>query len=464
MIGKNLFLDYFRCPLLFKKKKDDDKFFVDKEKEAFKKIIGDFFFPNVEKARELSPSILQLELQKKKVLKDVKVSYKNLIGKIHFLESQKNNYHLVEIVPKQIIKQKVIDTIAFKYYILSQNGISVSKCSVIKITEDFEREEELDLFEFTEYFEVTRRVFKRLPRIKALIKDLLEEKEFQGKNSVSCFKPFVCEEFKGCWGKIYENSILNLIAKPVDEKLSLLKNGIDTIEKYDESKLTDFQKIQKSALKKPFVDKERLSLFLSQFKDEIYFLDFESYQPIIPFFKGMKPYEPIVFQYSIHKLKNEKDLEKFNYIANIKEKDPRYEIGEKLCEIIPTDKTVVAYGAQFERRILRDLACKLPKHKDHLNTIADNIIDLNDPFKNRYCYFGKMGAKHSLKAVLPALVSDLSYEDLIVANGQELLDEYKEILFGDKKEIEEKKEKLIKYCEVDTLALVKIYQKLITWI
>ncbi len=302
MIRKSLFFDYKRCPLLFYKNLNKKHHFKDREKSNFKEKISEFFYGNVKILNFTTPSLIPLELKKHKILKNLHVDYKTFQCKIDILETTESGLEMTEIVPKQLLREKVIEAVAYKYYILSLNGITVSKCNVIKICEDYIRDEELDYYSFTEYRDVTKKVMKKLPNVKKIIKHLLADKSYLPVKNTKCFKPASCDYFEECWGEVQEDSVLNLIAMPIDRKLELLKRGIASIKDLNESHMTTFQKLQKESLEKPFIDKKRLQEFLSRFDTELYFLDFESFQPIIPFFQGMKPFEPVVFQYSIHKL------------------------------------------------------------------------------------------------------------------------------------------------------------------
>ena len=68
----------------------------------------------------------------------------------------------------------------------------------------------------------------------------------------------------------------------------------------------------------------------------------------------------------------------------------------------------------------------------------------------------------SLKRVLPALVKDLSYEGLAVANGEVAMLRYAEAVWGELPEPEREAvfEDLLRYCAVDTLAMVRLFQEL----
>jgi hypothetical protein len=102
-----------------------------------------------------------------------------------------------------------------------------------------------------------------------------------------------------------------------------------------------------------------------------------------------------------------------------------------------------------------------PEHRDKIETIISNMIDLADPFrqKNYYCY--QMEGSYSLKAVLPALINDLSYNVMAISDGNMAMDAYYRMCNEtDPTEVERIRKELLEYCRIDTLAMVKILEKL----
>lgn len=100
----------------------------------------------------------------------------------------------------------------------------------------------------------------------------------------------------------------------------------------------------------------------------------------------------------------------------------------------------------------------------HLLSIADNMKDLMAPFQRGDYYTRAMGGSNSIKAVLPALFPDdpeLDYHALEgVHNGSEAMDAFAALAGMDPAEAKTIREQLLRYCELDTLAMVKIWQKL----
>ena len=131
---------------------------------------------------------------------------------------------------------------------------------------------------------------------------------------------------------------------------------------------------------------------------------------------------------------------------------------------IPRDACVMAYNMGFEKGQIKELADSFPDLSDHLMNIRDNIVDLMIPFQKGHYYNREMQGSYSIKYVLPALFPDdpeLDYHNLEgVHNGGEAMSIYPQIQFMEPEEAEEAKRNLLKYCELDTFAMVKIWQKL----
>ena len=118
----------------------------------------------------------------------------------------------------------------------------------------------------------------------------------------------------------------------------------------------------------------------------------------------------------------------------------------------------------FEKMIIKNLAKDFPDLKDHLMNIHDNMKDLMIPFKNRDYYTKEMQGSYSIKYVLPALFPNdpsLDYHNLEgVHNGSEAMSTYANLGNLSKEEQQIVRNNLLKYCELDTYAMVKIYKKL----
>ena len=83
------------------------------------------------------------------------------------------------------------------------------------------------------------------------------------------------------------------------------------------------------------------------------------------------------------------------------------------------------------------------------------------PFRNKDVYYLQMNGSYSLKNVLPALLPGMGYADLVIANGEAAANAYISMeSIVDPSEREAIREHLLKYCELYTLAMVKLLEKL----
>ena len=247
--------------------------------------------------------------------------------------------------------------------------------------------------------------------------------------------------------------------------LELYQKGIINIEDIPRSeKLTKTQIKQVDLVKanKVIKDKNAIKVFLKSFSYPYYYFDFETFQQALPEFIGVKPFQQIPFQYSLHIKHNSSELDHKEFLAQ-PGSDPRETLVTKLISDIPPDVTVLAFNASFEKSILKELARQFPKYKEHIKNIINNIIDLAEPFRKKYYYNPKMKGKYSIKILLPLLDPEMSksYEKLNIKNGNDAMQSYANLANNsDNNEIKKIRKDLKKYCELDTLAMVKIHDKL----
>ena len=124
-------------------------------------------------------------------------------------------------------------------------------------------------------------------------------------------------------------------------------------------------------------------------------------------------------------------------------------------------KTILVYNIGFERTIVKDLAMRFPDKADEFQSIIDRMIDMMKPFQDKHYYTKEMRGKYSIKLVLPALIPELSYGGLDIGDGGMAMDAYARLqTMTDVEEIEKIKSDLLKYCRLDTFAMVKILEKM----
>ncbi len=141
--------------------------------------------------------------------------------------------------------------------------------------------------------------------------------------------------------------------------------------------------------------------------------------------------------------------------------DPAINLLKKLKEDIKDTGSIVVWNKQFESTRNTEMGTIYPEHKEFLEDLNTRMIDLAD-FINKEMYIHpKFLGSWSIKNVLPVMVPDLSYKNLKINKGDiAMLTWWKMVNKKDKKEAKD----LLEYCKLDTLAMVRIWERLKTLI
>lgn len=215
---------------------------------------------------------------------------------------------------------------------------------------------------------------------------------------------------------------------------------------------------------KPYINHAAISQWLNRLEYPLYYLDFETAQPVVPLWKYSRPYQQIAFQFSLHiqEKPNGKFIHK-EYLFEGKD-DPRYACVKALLEYIGPTGTLIAHNASFEKTRIKEMAADLPleqEQKDDLLKMTTRFMDTRDVFRADYLH-PQMHGSSSIKKVLPSLVPEMTYEGMAVANGGEAMNAFDVLYFdclpADK--AAQLRKDLLAYCKQDTWAMVKLVEKL----
>jgi len=225
------------------------------------------------------------------------------------------------------------------------------------------------------------------------------------------------------------------------------------------SKPTKLNQVKVYKTKQPIIDIESIKIELSSLKYPLYFLDYETYPTAIPPFEGFRPYQHIVFQYSLHIVKD-KNAGPEHKECLISEGDPSKIIVESLRKDIGNEGSVISWNKSFENSRNKELAGLVPEYSEFLYEVINRTYDLMDIVNNQYYVHHDFKGSSSIKKVQPVIAPDFSYKELDVQNGTDAIESYKQLTSGDmsKVEAEEKRKQMLKYCEYDTLIMYKIWK------
>ena len=438
--------------------------------EVARKLLGeDINIPFNGDLTQMIKDTEEVMKQEKVIITEASFSYENNFCSVDILKKEGNTYEIYEVKSSTELKDVYVDDASYQYFVLTSLGLKVEKCYVVILNNRYVRKGKLDLNQLFKKIDVTDEVVSKQEEVRQMIKDMNkyteQKKEPQDDIGIHCFKPYKCTFFKYCTRHLPERSIFEINEINVNEKLKLYVEGIVSLEDLLKEDISNEAKqhIEYELYdKEDYIDKKSIKEFLNTLSEPLYFLDFETFALPIPKYDGTRPYQQVPFQYSLHYIEEGKLYHK-EFLAE-SGVDPRKLIAESLVRDIPKNVPVLAYYMSFEKGRIKELAETFPDLKDHLMSIHDNIKDLIVPFKNRSYYAKGMHGSASIKYVLPAMFPNdesLNYKNLeLVHNGDEAMNIYARLGEYPKEEQEYIRKRLLKYCELDTYAMVKIYEKL----
>lgn len=405
------------------------------------------------------------------IITEASFCYNDNFCSIDILKKINDKYEIYEVKSSTEIIDIYLDDIAYQYYVLNNLGYQVSKASIVYINNKYVRHGELELDKLFNIEDVTDIILEKQEVVKDTISNINEYMKQTNEPTddidIQCVKPYDCPFFKYCTKFLPINNIFNLKRVRNSKKFDFYRKGIYS---YDDLLNSDIDSKVKEQIefelynKEDKINSEEIKKFMNTLYYPLYFLDFETFQQSIPQYDNIKPYEQIPFQYSLHYIENENDTLKHKEFLSKPDVDPRRMLAEQLVNDIPKDVCVLAYNMSFEKTVIKNLAELYPDLKEHLLNIKNNIKDLMIPFYNRDYYNKDMQGSYSIKYVLPALFKNdesLNYHNLDeVHNGSEAMSAFANMGKLAKEDQERLKHNLLKYCELDTYAMVKIWEKL----
>ena len=399
-------------------------------------------------------------------------NYNNNFCSVDILRKNNDSYEIYEVKSSTGVSDIYLEDVSYQYYVLTKLGYSVSKACIVYLNNSYERHGDLEIDKLFNIEDVTDICISKIDEVDKRIKDIndfMNNLDEPGDMvSIKCFDPYKCPFFGYCTKHLSSPNVFNIDSMRKSKMIELYNKGItsysDLIKEDLNPRYLEQIDFELNDLPDKIVVSE-IKAFLSTLSYPLYFLDFETYQQTIPLYDGIRPYQQIPFQYSLHYIEEfGGELKHCEFLAQ-PDIDPRRSLAEALVRDIPLDVCTLAYNMSFEKTVITNLAELYPDLSKHLLNIRDNIKDLEVPFSKRFYYNKLMKGKSSIKYVLPALFPDdpsLNYHNLEgVHNGSEAMNAFASM---GKLSVDEQlklRENLLKYCCLDTYAMVKIYYKLI---
>lgn len=280
------------------------------------------------------------------------------------------------------------------------------------------------------------------------------------------------------------------------------------------------ERIQNASLGS-YYDGSGLQVELKKLQYPIHFIDFEATRNAIPYLKKLRPYAQLAFQFSRHTIDRYGNVSHGEWLSTKRGHYPNFDFVRNLKSQLDKDSGSILIYSSYENSVLNEIYDSLSASNepdkteliDFIKSItwsddergtwsgARKMVDMKDWVMDFY-YSPIMKGSNSIKLVLPAIINDSKFvrdkypnwikadsngnlinpykllppvfdnvdrlaiellmEDNLVSDGGAAMCAFNLMQFSEMSEEERQKisQALLRYCELDTLAMVMIYEGL----
>lgn len=381
------------------------------------------------------------------------------------------SWDIYEVKSSTDVKEEHVTDVAFQRICIEEAGVRISRTFLVHVNNQYVRNGEIDAEELFTKVDITHEVENMMPMAKKEIPRALAvldwDKVPRLLHVMSCNDPAECEFLACYFNEIEDDDKYSIAASlPKDKLVAFLERGLikpeqvpaDVMAELDDVKLPDAK-----AEPTLSVDKDAIKSDLDELVYPLYFLDYETQHSAVPTFDDYRPYQQMVFQYSVHVVREPgAEPEHFEFLAN-EMKDPAPMVAESLKKHIGNIGSIIVWNARFEASRNAEIGEHLPEFADFMADINNRIYDLMMIVKKGYYVDSRFGGSASIKKVLPVMCPELSYNDLAIHEGGTASASWATLTNAEipTDEREQLRKDMLAYCSLDTFAMYAIYLKLL---
>ncbi|MCX5797538.1 MAG: DUF2779 domain-containing protein [Elusimicrobia bacterium] len=392
----------------------------------------------------------------------------DLLARPDILVRDEGGWDLIEVKASTDVKEVYLPDVAAQRFAVEGSGLKVRRTLLMHVDNAYVRKGPVDPHKFFRTQDVSalcaphlKELPAKLAAMQATMEGVLPEVEI----GAHCSSPYDCDFRDFCWKHVPDYSVYDLKRADFGTITELRHLGVMRLEDIPpDFGLTDAQEIQVRVAKtgEPHIDGPGIRKCLQSLAYPLHYLDFETVAPAIPPYDGLRPFQALPFQASLH-VQAEPDgkAEHLEFLGDPKS-DPRAAMVDFLIGKIGPKGSVVVYNASFEGGRLAELAEAFPRQAKALLGVQKRLWDLAVPFRTSLFMHPDMRGSASMKAVLPALVPGMDYDHLDIGDGVAAFLAYESLMAGKLSAAQAKKTMaaLREYCGQDTLGMVEILRVL----
>lgn len=406
-----------------------------------------------------------------KALYEAGAIFENVLVRADIIVKNKDgrSWDLIEVKSSTGVHDVYLNDVAVQRYVLEGAGFPIRKTFLMHINNKYVRKGAISAkgyFTLEDISVVSKELQKTVPtHLKAMQAMLAKIGTPAIGIGAHCHDPYPCEFIGHCWARVPDYSVFDLGGARFEKKMAWWRRGIKSVADIpDDCMLSDGQSIQVEVAKsgRPHIDAPAIAEMLSELSYPLYFLDFETVNPALPPYDGLRPFQQLPFQASVHILDKKGGKVKHAEFLDNGRQDPRPGIAAFLVNTIGPKGTVIAYNKGFEGNCLKELAAFSPKQAKRLLSMKERLWDLAGPFRKAHYVHPKFQGSWSIKTVLPTLVPTMTYEGMPIHDGGGAQVAYMNLMSGklSAAKIRSTMKDLKDYCGQDTMAMVVLLKHL----
>jgi CRISPR/Cas system-associated exonuclease Cas4 (RecB family) len=378
-----------------------------------------------------------------------------------------NAWRMIEVKSSTGVKDHHRDEVAIQAFVANAAAINIHSASLALINSSFVYPGNGDYEGLFIEIDLTVEAIARRKEVANWIaeaKEILRKRDEPTiKTGKHCIEPYECGFLKYCKSKEPKANYPIEWLPGINAKLlkqHIFDDGVFDMESVQDTLLNERQqRVKEYTLSgETFFDQAGAAADLAAHELPVYFMDFEAVNFVAPIWKGTHPYQQIPFQFSVHRLSDSEELHHVQFL-DLSGNDPTERFALELIAACGQQGAIFVYNAGFETSRIGELADRIPRLSQELLSINSRVVDLLPIARSRYYHPAQKGS-WSIKGVLPCVAPDLRYDLLDgVQDGGMAVSAYLEAISADvsaqRKRILERQ--LLAYCELDTFAMVHIW-------
>jgi hypothetical protein len=396
------------------------------------------------------------------------IIHNNVSARVDILQrSGADEWDLIEVKSATKPKDVYLRDLAIQVWIARGAKLPIRKAGLLLLNRAYVYDgENLDLDQLFTFVDLTSEAIAMHDEVGSLVAslqaDLVKDEAPQIEPGDQCSTPYPCSYYDHCTRElpVLQHPVENLPRLHAKKLQQLRDEEIDEISDIpDDFPLNETQaRVRTAVISGGDWVSEGLAEELAGIEYPVHHLDFEAFMPAIPAFAGTSPFDAVPFQYSIHRQETGGELEHLECLYTEGD-DPHRELATRLVSDLGERGSICVYSS-YEKTMIKSLSARLPDLQPELDALLTRLWDLL-PIVRRHYYHPDFNGSFSIKSVLPALVPELSYEGMAIADGRVAGSMYEKARgMEDDTARGEIFDDLRAYCGQDTLAMVVLRQAL----